>query len=220
MSENFSLNLNRCQILSELSDADAGKVFKAIVKYVECGESEMSDRFLDLILRNFKVDIDAFFVKKLKCDNARRENGKKGGRPRKQAVSTEKPPEPIQEDSSEDNAPKTRERKKITQKASELSLFGDSLPPVAQETKKKCFQPPTAEQVESYCKEMRYNLDAVYFVNFYAARGWFLTTGTKMRDWKAAVNYWIRKPNMQPHTASSSIAEPIKQVNEGEFSKW
>ena len=53
------------------------------------------------------------------------------------------------------------------------------------------FEPPTVEEVEKYCKERNNKIDAVYFVNYYAARGW--TVGkSPMVSWKSAMIAWER----------------------------
>ena len=52
------------------------------------------------------------------------------------------------------------------------------------------FQPPTSEDVHAYCLEMGFKVDAEKFVDYYAARGWTLSRGQPMKDWKAQVRYW------------------------------
>lgn len=57
----------------------------------------------------------------------------------------------------------------------------------------KRFVPPTVEEVRVYCSEKNYTgVDPEYFVDYYQMRGWVLTNGKKMVDWKAAVRNWVR----------------------------
>ena len=56
------------------------------------------------------------------------------------------------------------------------------------------FRPPTVQEVKAYCIERGNDLDAEYFTNFYAARGWMIGK-SKMKDWRAAVRYWERNNN-------------------------
>lgn len=56
----------------------------------------------------------------------------------------------------------------------------------------KRFIPPTVEEVEQYCLENSYILDAERFVDFYECKGWMVGKN-KMKDWKAAVRTWARK---------------------------
>ena len=61
------------------------------------------------------------------------------------------------------------------------------------------FKKPTIEDVKSYCEERRNGIDAQSFIDFYDARGWKLTKGVGMKDWKAAIRTWEknRKSNAQ-----------------------
>lgn len=54
------------------------------------------------------------------------------------------------------------------------------------------FTPPTLDQVIAYCKERQNNIDAEYFLDYYQARGWYLSNGKKCRDWKSCVRTWER----------------------------
>ena len=52
--------------------------------------------------------------------------------------------------------------------------------------------PPTLDEVKAYCAERGNNINAEQFIDYYEARGWELTKGRKMVDWKAAVRTWER----------------------------
>lgn len=67
--------------------------------------------------------------------------------------------------------------------------------PEREKQKRKRFVPPTLKEVEAYCLEKGYNIDAEHFINYYAARGWYLGK-TKMKDWKAAVFTWVKRDNI------------------------
>ena len=55
----------------------------------------------------------------------------------------------------------------------------------------KRFIPPTVDQIRAYCDERgSYWIDPEKFIDYYEARGWILTNGKKMVDWKAAVRTW------------------------------
>ena len=55
------------------------------------------------------------------------------------------------------------------------------------------FIPPTLEEVQAYCQERGNKVDAEQFVNFYSAKGWYVGKN-KMKDWKACVRTWERRP--------------------------
>ncbi|MEG2002809.1 MAG: phage replisome organizer N-terminal domain-containing protein [Clostridia bacterium] len=64
----------------------------------------------------------------------------------------------------------------------------------SQAEKSKKFIKPTAEEVQAFCLENNYNVDANRFVNFYESKGW-LVGKTKMKDWKAALRGWESRNN-------------------------
>ena len=56
----------------------------------------------------------------------------------------------------------------------------------------KRFVKPTVEQVQAYCAENNYPVNAADFVDFYESKGWVVGK-SPMKDWKAAVRTWLRK---------------------------
>jgi hypothetical protein len=60
--------------------------------------------------------------------------------------------------------------------------------------KASAFIPPTVGDVQDYCKERNNKIDAAYFVDFYASKGWMVGKN-KMKDWQAAVRTWERTEN-------------------------
>ena len=60
-------------------------------------------------------------------------------------------------------------------------------------TKKKAkFTPPTIDEIDEYAMEIKANIDGNNFIDYYQARGWKLSGGNPMKDWKAAVRTWKR----------------------------
>ena len=57
----------------------------------------------------------------------------------------------------------------------------------------KGFAPPTLNQLEMFCSENELNIDCKRFLYYYEARGWKLSGGMAMTDWKAAVRSWERR---------------------------
>lgn len=56
-------------------------------------------------------------------------------------------------------------------------------------SKRKKFIPPSIEEVETYCLEKGYSVNAESFVNYYQTIGWMIGKN-KIKDWKAAVRNW------------------------------
>ena len=63
-------------------------------------------------------------------------------------------------------------------------------PPSAKQ--KKTFQKPTAKEVTEYAKSISFDRDGQYFIDYQKARGWILSNGKPMKDWKATVRTWKR----------------------------
>ena len=60
--------------------------------------------------------------------------------------------------------------------------------------KRKVFQKPTVEEIQSYIHENGYSVDAERFFNFYESKGWMVGKN-HMKDWKAAVRTWQKGSN-------------------------
>lgn len=59
---------------------------------------------------------------------------------------------------------------------------------------KERFEKPTLEEIISYCKERKNNVDANQFYDFYESKGWMVGKN-KMKDWKACIRTWERRNN-------------------------
>ena len=84
------------------------------------------------------------------------------------------------------NAAETRQSKVKESKVNEIK-----------EKTIKRFVVPTLEEVTSYCKERKNNIDPSQFIDFYTSKGWQIGKNP-MRDWKACVRTWEkeRKPKV------------------------
>ena len=68
-------------------------------------------------------------------------------------------------------------------------------------SKRKCFTPPSLEEVQAYCQERDNNVDPQRFIDFYESKGW-LVGKNKMKSWEAAVRTWESRDKDQPKTAN------------------
>lgn len=59
--------------------------------------------------------------------------------------------------------------------------------------KRKVFIKPTLEEVTNYCKERNNNISPSHFIDYYETRGWELSKGRKMKDWKACIRTWEQR---------------------------
>lgn len=75
--------------------------------------------------------------------------------------------------------------------------------------KTKRFIPPTIEDVNQYCIEKGFIMDAVRFVDYYSSIGW-LVGKNKMKDWKAAVRTWNSRNGNVISLSTQQKEEPRK----------
>ena len=98
---------------------------------------------------------------------------------------------------------------------------GSQLPAVAK-PKAKRFKPPTFEEVGRYmCDEKGLPPElaaeeAAKFIDHHTSKGWLIgNSKTKMKNWKAAVNTWLRgmKGPTQKQSMVSELEEKISNFN-------
>lgn len=75
----------------------------------------------------------------------------------------------------------------------------------------RTFTPPTAEEVEEYCRERGNGINAQHFVDYYTARGWKIGSNS-MKDWKAAVRTWEQKDGGR---VNRGLSEPAAAGDRG-----
>ena len=67
-------------------------------------------------------------------------------------------------------------------------------------TKKKKFVPPTLEEVETYCRERKNNVDAKRFYDYYEANNWVDGKGNRVVSWKQKmISSWETNAKLQPN---------------------
>lgn len=57
----------------------------------------------------------------------------------------------------------------------------------------KAFIPPTLDEIKAYCAERGNGIDPQHFYDYQVSRGWVLSNGKKMADWKATVRTWEQR---------------------------
>ena len=55
------------------------------------------------------------------------------------------------------------------------------------------FVPPTAEEINAFCKEKNISINTDAFINYYESNGWKIGGKTKMKSWTAAVQNWYAR---------------------------
>lgn len=88
MKDNFLLKKSQQEIFNELSNEEAGKLIKGIFQYANTGESGL-DGYLKIIFIPIKTEIDKNEKRYEEVCKKNRENGKLGGRPKKNETEKE-----------------------------------------------------------------------------------------------------------------------------------
>lgn len=99
------------ETVDELSDAEAGRLFKALLHY---GNGEMVDQLPGqerIVYKILKATIDRDREAYDRKMQAQRENGKKGGRPKKPSITHDNPQKPMGFENNPNN-PTTQEKEK------------------------------------------------------------------------------------------------------------
>lgn len=160
--------------MRNLSDAECGRLFRALLQY-GAGDKSINLQGRESIAFDFMAaqidrDNEAYSAKCAKNRaNGALANGTERGRTLPNATERYQTP------------PKEKEKEKENIK----ERTTDVVP-------KKRFSVPSVEEVAQYCAERRNGIDAETFVDYYNARGWAFSNKQTMKDWRAAVRTWER----------------------------
>lgn len=182
----FKIFLHYKPFINEMTNEELGNAYRAAMEYFDT-QTELplsrSERFLFLMMKE-SIDeaFDDYEVKK--------ENGKKGGRPKNQ-----KEPEVIS--GSEEKANKTEadadaEAEADADADADAEVRKEAEAVVRQKPPRPRFVPPTQEELLDYCTKMGYRIDPTLFMDYYISNGWRVGKNP-MKDWKAALRTWNTK---------------------------
>lgn len=192
MKKSFLIYIDSLDILDELSDEEAGRLFKAI-KSAQKGEPCEHDTITRIAFAPFKAQFARDLEKYEIICNRNKNNGLKGGRPKTEvnqknpvgSTGGESNPENHDSDSGSDSGSGSGIKRSVMQR----------------------FTPPTHEEALQYFQEKGFNnpVEASKFVDFYEMKGWMVGKN-KMKDWKAAIRNWTK--NMTPVAAQQQPKRP------------
>ena len=193
------------QSIEMLSDAETGRLFRAMLLYAKTGEEPTingNERFMwPAAKMNIDKQIEAYGNKVVAVETARMYNPNNS--PKQADNSLKQTDNSSKQNCSELN--QTEENKEVreeTEKGNERERTKEKDYPKdkeeIQETKekntlcareRKVFVKPTVAEVDAYCRSRNNFVDAEKFVNFYESKGWKVGN-QPMKDWKAAVRTW------------------------------
>ncbi len=169
-----------------LSDAEAGRLLKALLHYGNGEEDELlgQEKLVFAMLRG-QIDRDAVSYADYK--DKQRGNGKKGGRPKKPTETQQNPSLFLKTQKSQD---KEEDKDKDKDEDEEKGAKAPNAPAGR-------FLPPTVDEVRLYCRERGNSVDAQRFVDFYSSNGWRVGKNP-MKDWQACVRTWEQRGDASP----------------------
>ena len=191
------------EYVEELTDDQLGRVFSAMMAYAFRDEEPdfergTAERYVWPAIRN-KIDGCERKVRQ------KRENGEKGGRPRKnenkenpeetENIQTE--PNKTKENQTEQNKT-SNEHEHVQEQEHEHVQEQEQRESNSARARKRAapFTPPSPDEVAAYCRERGNAVDAERFCDFYASKGWMIGN-QRMKDWRAAVRTWEKREETQ-----------------------
>lgn len=180
--------------VKNLKAEDFKSAVMAILEYGLDGiEAEDDESIAHMVFELVKPNIDANNQKYINGKKGAA-HGAKGGRPKadenpegENQNPTKTPTEP------QENPKETPQAENETPKEKEEEEEKDNILYIGAKTPTRSkFVPPTIEEVREYIKSQNYNINPEQFIDYYTARGWELSKGRKIKDWKACVRTWVR----------------------------
>ena len=183
--------------LKSLTYEQIGKIFMAMFQYEKTKEKPELDPVSDMAFYFIRSQMDRDRqTYEEKCKRSR-QNGMKGGRPRKSEKSRgfleNQPvfPETQKTQRFLENQTVFLESQKSQGEGKgkgKYNIIGADKPPKKEKPQRNII-PPDLEWVKSYCKERQNNVDPKRFFDHYESIGWKIGKQT-MKDWQAAVRTW------------------------------
>ena len=208
--QSFLLYRSFAEVMAELPDAEAGKLYKAIAAYALDGEEPELSGYLAGYFRLIKPQLDA--------NNNRYKNGLKGGRPKKETTGNkeEKPVETAEEtDGNEEKKPKENQNETTPQpneNENENENENVNIKGSGAKSPRSRFKAPTREEVKQYAAENKLALNVDNFMDYYESNGWKVGKNP-MKDWKATARRWSRENRAQEPKRDESINE-LQQIEQ------
>jgi hypothetical protein len=183
--KSFLLYCDQQGVFNKLPDEIAGKLIKHIFAYVNDENPPCDDLLLSIafepIQQSLKRDLKKYEV----YIGKQKENGAKGGRPKK-------------EEETQITQPFFQEPKKADSVSESVSVSDKDI-----KVKKDVFIKPSIVEIKTYMTEIGMADVSEKWFDYYESNGW-LVGKNKMKNWKAAVRTW-KSNNLSNNTTTPQI---------------
>jgi hypothetical protein len=183
--KSFILYCDQQGVFNKLPDEIAGKLIKHIFAYVNDENPPCDDLLLSIAFEPIKTQLKRDLRKYEVYIEKQKENGAKGGRPKKEEETQITQPF-FQEPKKADNVTATAT---VTEKDIKV--------------KRDVFIKPSIEELKTYMIEIGMTDVSEKWFDYYESNGW-LVGKNKMKNWKAAVRTW-KNNNISNNTTTPQV---------------
>ena len=172
------------EVVEPLSDDERGRLFMAMLGYALDGSQPTltgNERFVwAMAKQHINREVAAYKTKV----EAGREAGRRSGEARRKQTEPKgtKPNETNQDNDNDNDNNNNNDNDIYIAPAPKAHIY---------------LQPPSLEEVASYCRERGNHVDPHYFHSYYESNGWQIGS-QPIRSWKAALRAWARKAPAAP----------------------
>ncbi len=197
----FILYIDQKEVIEQLSDEEAGKLFKAIYQY-NYNKDIIIDGMLKVIFTQFKIFFDKDEKKWQEEKRKRSEAGKKG-----MASRWNKSDNNVINSYNKDN----NVINDITNITDNVNVnVNDNVNVnnnIKENIKRKNFIKPTIEEIQNYCEVRNNGINAEAFYDFYESKNWYVGKN-KMKDWEACIRTWEKRQDSKQTKMKVSTIKP------------
>lgn len=217
MKESFLLYKAFYEPIKYLTDEQMGRLFRAIYEYQINGSEPQADDVINMAFMFFKNQFRLDNEKYSRLVEKQRDNGKKGGRPKKETLSDEPketqksqafPEEPTKAYNENDNV-NDNEKENVNEKVSLSARRG--VPAAGGDTEKFRSAVLKIFFFKGFVNPMS---EVDKFFAHYAKTGWMDGNGNRIRDIPAAAKCWEQKPpkNGKAYPLPTAFIQKWEQV--------
>jgi hypothetical protein len=194
--KSFIIHNDSLEILDQLTDEQAGKLFKAIFYYQKTGELAELDQLIKIAISPFINQFKRDDKKYLNIVERNRINIAK--RWKKDTTGKTGIPKDTKNTDNDSKSDSDSDSKKESKKDSR---------------NKKGFIPPTFQDIQNYCKERNSCVDAKKFFDYYVAGDWEDAKGNQVKNWKQKLLTWESKTTNENRPESNTNQHTVDFIN-------
>ena len=193
MKKSFLIYIDNLNVLDDLTDEEAGKLFKAIKLYQLEKKIELKG-LLRAVFIPFKTIFDKNEEQYQNVCKRNRENGSKGGRPKTQ----ENPKNPVGFLETQEN-PKNLDNDNDNDNDNDILINNNNI--------------PTKEEILNYTNSLCKKIDVENFIAYYEASGWCDKNGLPI-NWKQKAITWANRYKEPEEDEVDRKGEIIRKLEE------